>query len=176
MAAYETGHYLFRVTNQGFGESSEKKTPFFFLEGMPVAQLEQGERLDIEGTSYPRTIKLYITEKTSEMVAEKLRLVGWPGGRWSSLNLDNKDAYSFADQEIEAVCSHEPGLKNDGKMYDKWDLPMPAGSGGRLQSDPSIASRLDALYGRTAAPKKLAKASNGAKAAVATNGGDDIPF
>ena len=175
MAAYNIGSYMFRVTNQGYGESNEKKTPFFFLEGVPVAQLEQGERLEIEN-GHPRTIKLYITDNTAEMVLAKLRNAGWPGGKWATLNLDNKDPFSFVDQEIEAVCSHEPGMKNDGKMYDKWDLPFPGGANEPLQSDPTIASRLDALYGKTVAPKKAAKPSNGAKAAVAAKGGDDIPF
>lgn len=127
-----------------------------------------------------RTVRLYITENTAEIVADKLKGIGWPGGRWKNLDLDSHGAHSFVDSEIEVECTHEPGLNDSSKLYDKWDLPF--GDRAPMKSDSTVASRIDALFGKAAGPakspaKSLKQANNAlAEAAAAAQGQDDIPF
>lgn len=177
MATYEPGRYRLKVLNQGFSESKTKGTPFFFLECEPVAQLEGDNAYQVENT-YPRTISLYITDKTADNVADKLKALGWVGGRWGSLDPNKPSFHSFIGTEIEAVCKHEPGINGDGKLYEKWDLPW----GGDYEptiSNPTIASKLDSLFGKAAKPSPAAKkpAAKPATAGVHSNGTEDeIPF
>lgn len=180
MAGYEPGRYRLKITNQGFGESKTKGTPYFFLEGEPTAKLEGDDAWQVEFT-HARSISLWITENTAETVAEKLKALGWAGGKWSSLDPNKPNFHSFIGEEIEAVCVHEPGLKGDGRLYEKWDLPW--GEREALQSNPTVASKLDAMFGKAAAPAKAAGRKPAAKtAATATasvasaNGDDDVPF
>ena len=170
MAGYAAGRYRLKVTAQGFSESKEKKTPFFFLEGEPVAVKDGDDWYETE-FKYPRTIALWLTDKTVANVTEKLQALGWPGGSWATLN-----TYSFVGQEIEVDCKMEPSRAGDGKLFEKWELPY-GGDREPTPSDPSIAKQLDAMFGKV--PPKAAVRKPAAKTPVASaaNGkDDDLPF
>ena len=177
MANYEPGKYKFRITNQGFGESPEKKTSFFFIEGEPVAQVVDGTEYQVE-SSYQRKISLWITEKTEKTVREKLMKVGWDGDKWATLDLTVSGCLSLVGQEIDAVCKHEAGRDNDGKSYERWELPHEGGTREPSQSDVSVARKLDAMFGKSKGSTKPANARQPRQArqtATATSG-EDIPF
>lgn len=142
---YEKGKYRVKVLNQGFA-SAKTGTDFFFLEVEPVGIYQDGNVYQCED-HYPRTIRLYITDKTVSIVADKLRDAGWPGGTFKTLDPDKPGSFSFVGMEIDAVCAHEPAVDGSGKMYDKFDLPF----GGEFEptvSDAAVSSKLDALYGK----------------------------
>lgn len=179
MAGYEAGRYRLKITNQGFGESKTKGTPFFFLEGEPTAKIEGDDAWQVEFT-YKRTISLYITENTAETVAEKLKALGWAGGKWTNLDPAKPNFHSFIGEEIQAICAMEPGIKGDGKLFEKWDLPW--GEREATESNPSVAGKLDAMFGKAVKPapaarKPAAKPAAAPVTAEASNGSnDDIPF
>lgn len=177
MASFEKGRYLFRVTNQGFSEAAnDKKTPYFFLQGEPQSRLtEEGHYEPCD--QWARTIKLYITEKTTDTVLDQLAELGFVG-KWSQLDPSNPKAHSFVGSEIVAVCSHEAG--NDGKFYDKFELPRKASPAELVKSDPNIGRKLDAMFGKQAAaraPKPPATPQQPLQEqAAALVGQEDVPF
>lgn len=181
-AAYERGTYMFRVTNQGFGESKNKGTPFFFLEGAPDAILqEDGTEAPVDAT-YTRVLTMYLTEKTIDGVTEYLKSQGWPGGPLSTLDPDRQNFYNFADERVVAVCKHEPGVKDPNEWYDKWEIPR-SGAGELMQNDSKVARKLDALFGKKLGPAKApAPAARPApqpasvSADVPATDDSDIPF
>ncbi len=59
MPHYEQGDYRAEITAQGFGESSEKKTPYFFLEVEPKESLGAKQMPE---QAFRREIKRYITD------------------------------------------------------------------------------------------------------------------
>lgn len=146
---YESGDYLMKITNQGFGKN-KTGSDFFFLEGEPVAMLRDGSEFSVQ--PYPRTIKLTITDKTVKFVIDKLVAIGWPGGRWGTLDPVESGFHDFSGQELQVVCTKEPGVDDSGKLYEKWDLPF--GGGEKIESDPSVSRKLDQMFGKSAAAAK----------------------
>lgn len=171
MPHYEKGRYKATVTAQGFSESKEKKTPFFFLEVAPFEALGANVLPD---KIYRREIKRYVTDKTINRLIEDLRGIGWNGTKLSDLDPNNPNHHSFIDQEIEVDCEH------DGE-YDRFDLAYEPSH--QVESTPGIASKLDKLYGKAlvaAAPAKKAppKAAQpkAAETVPADDADDEIPF
>ncbi len=177
-AYYEQGKYRFSITNQGFGESGAKKTPYFFLQGEPVAlQFDDGTE-DPVLKSFQRTIKIYITENTIDRALEDLGKLGFEGKRLAQLDPSTNGFHNFAGAEIIAECSHQAGLgdKSD-QLFEQWQLPF-EGAGKPQESDSSVAKKLDSLFGKkvTARAKSVTKAPQPAVAGSASPEEDDIPF
>lgn len=151
---YERGLYDFQVTNQGFGfTESEKNTPFFFLEGMPVAFVNGQERLDVP-SQFNRTITLYITDGTRDFVVDKLVSIGWDGLKWSDMDPSENGKFDFRGTVISAFCSHKPGLKEPSRLFENWDISKPRTP---KENDSSVARKLDALHGRDLKAKAKTK-------------------
>lgn len=174
---YVAGEYLFKVTGQGFGENKSGSS-FFFLEGEPVAIYQNGEEYSV--TTGKRTIRLTITEKNVQYVIDKLTAIGWTGGKWSSLDPSSQNHHSFVDSEIRAKCELRPSQDDPDKVFENWDLPF---IGAATESDPSIARRLDQVFGKSAAAAKKPAARKPAAPkpqAVAVGDGSDtddgVPF
>ena len=130
------------IIGQGFGESPEKKTPFFYL--------------TIKPGDYERTITLFLkTEKGAARMRAALEAAGLPlFDEFSELDLNNEHHLSFVGLEITCVCTHET---SNGKTYDQWDLPY----GGGKQIEPLCAEgirRLDAIFGKPKPPAAKAAA------------------
>lgn len=152
---YERGDYSATVLRQGFAESKEKGTPFFFLEFEPIQAL--GANV-LPAEIYPRTIRMYLTEAAAPYAFDKLKALGWSGARLSDLDPDNPNHHSFHNQII--TVRNEP----DGE-YDKFDLIREAGGAGGAEHTAGIAAKLDRLYAKTLAahgngdkPKRAKKA------------------
>lgn len=174
---YGPGLYRFRVTDQGFGESAKKQTPYFFLRGVPFLQLTDGTEYAVK--EYEREIQLYLSDKAIDISVDKLRALGWQGASFRELDPTSSDAHLFIGESITAECSHDT---TDSGTWDKWNLPRVNAASSdkppKPKSDPKIASKLDALFGKSLKPAgaapKARPAATPRPAAVRTE--SDIPF
>lgn len=175
---YEPGRYRVRISEQGFGESKEKKTPFFFLRIVPFACYDPttpAEPYTVE--SHERVYERYITDNTVKYFIEDLQSLGYDRTKFSELDPVNDGHHSFVGKEIDAVCAHE---ERDGDKWERWSLAKAGGGKQIPRIDSKGVSKLDALYGQQL------------KAAIKTNGngsskppkvskaqqevGDEVPF
>lgn len=182
---YEAGKYKFAITSQGFTQAKTSSNPQFFLVGKVTGQINPDDSNEIwDCESYERTIKLTITDKTIDRVLSDLRKIGFAGSRFTELDPENPKCHSFVGQEIDVQCTLEAGQTNKDKLYERWELPYEAKPREAIKSEKTVASKLDALFG-----KKLSAANGGAKrpatrraTALAAPEGDDrddndpIPF
>jgi hypothetical protein len=146
MAYYKDGRtYECEVIQQGFNESSAKKTSGFFLIVKPICEVhpETGEHVE-DCLPYERTVQFWITEKTAERIITDLRKLGFEGKAFIDLDPDRRGTYSFVGQRIRVVCKHET---SDGKTYDKFELPF-LGSPRVIPNQSNVASKLDNLFGK----------------------------
>ncbi len=140
MAYYNEGRYLVEVTGQGFGESDQKKTPFFFLEFEPRYQMMNQGQVGVE--PYTREVRLYLTDKALDGALARLRSLGWSGTSFSEL--EPGGAFSFSGQEMGLICQHS---QDGDKVYENWSVPL-AGGGSKVESKSGISKKLDNLFGR----------------------------
>ncbi len=164
---YEVGEYRCRVTRQGFSESKQKSTPFFFLE---VEFLSAKGPNQMPAKAYKRTLDWYITEGTFDFVMEKLRSLGWQGSKFSELDPASEGHHSFVGDEVNVYVKH------DGD-YDQFDLSFtPAGG---VEEKAGLSSKLDKLFGKAlmASAKKTApKPKKQEPPAGAAEADDEVPF
>ena len=163
-AFYQPGIYECIVQSQGFGESKEKKTPYFFLAFSPVKH--NGREVE---SPYERELKMWLTDKTVERAIGQLRGLGWGGSSFADLE---PGGHSFRGVNLTLTCTHNA----DG--YEDWELPAP--SSGTSQQTPGVTKRLDALFGRElkngagTAPVRPQASSPSAPVEVVPDG--DVPF
>ena len=129
MTYYAPNTYHCQVIEQGFAESQEKKTPFFYLKFYPHVEGQE---------SYERDVRFYITDKTARIVVRKLRQIGWNGNDFSEL--EPNGTHSFLNTTVELECKHET---NGNYTNEKWDVPFES-QGPEHQS--GISKRLSTLY------------------------------
>jgi len=163
MPYFNEGEYIVKVIDQGFDESKEKRTPYFWLSFQPEDSCE-----------YIRTVELYLTKSTIDRKLEQLRNLGWSGSSFSEL--EPEGGFSFRGTEMTVVCRH------DGK-YERWELPGGGGESRPLESKAGIARKMDALFGSALSPanRKAAKEADRPATAAIEEGreiasADDIPF
>ncbi len=166
------GRYEVEVIAQGFGESKNKGTPFFFLEVTPRYLLKNEFRTAVDG-KYNRMITLYLTDKTADRVRKDLAELGWEGSSFRELDPLVEGHKSFVDTLIIADCQHEG-------QFEKWELPYEPMSSAPKESVPNLSRKLDTLFGKTTAAKKPAPKAEPARQPAATGaaakGDDEIPF
>lgn len=150
-ATFEPGQYRARVTRWSLVKSKEKKTPqfalTFILLGRVSPHLSEGE---LEACpEVERTIFRPITEKTASWLLQDLKtLFEYPHDRFTPLDPEGADAFSFADKEFSAVLGFE---EYDGKTREKWNFATGLQLGEPLTA--GEARKLDTLFG-AALPKK----------------------
>lgn len=177
---YNAATHLVRITNQGFSESKEKKTPFFFFEFTPIAEVRDGFNEQIDG-KYSRNIKLYLTDKTVANVRKALADLGWEGESFRQIDPNVDGFHSFVGMETLAECSHE------STGYEKWELPYERAASAPKESDAAISRKIDALFGKSKVPvgksasKPAAKPSQTRETVPSGSGdvvdkNDEIPF
>ena len=167
-----------RVTAQGFDESKEKKTPFFWLAFTPLFETDTTGAEIAQCADFEREVRLYLHENTIDQTVERLRGLGWDGASWADLEPYALDGFSFVDHEIDVRCSHEQQGDN---VYERWELPS---GGRRSEHKTGMTRRLDALFGsqlkataakgKKAAGKAKAKPKSEPELSTATE--DEIPF
>ena len=183
---YEPGKYRARIVTQGFGESQEKKTPFFYLAVVPLAQVVADSEYPC-AAEYERQIVRYLTDKTIDWLLDDLVSLGWSGNSFAELNPDSTNYHSFRDQEVVALCEHE---ENNDKTYERWSLWREAKTVAPLP--PTAIQKLDSLFGRelkarqkaAPAPARPQTTADAVSTAVdktdlaeeVAAAGDDIPF
>lgn len=171
MAHYEPGDYKARIVRQGFSESKQKSTPFFFIEIEPIEALGAN---DLPSPAYKRTLDWYCTDNTMKFVIEKLRFLGWNGTKLAELEPGAPNHHSFVGQEIDVYCKHTP------EGYEDWEMSTgrTGGSSGP-EEQKGVAAKLDRLFGKqlVATTPGKPKASKPKAEPVATATDDEeIPF
>jgi hypothetical protein len=151
MSHYEPGDYSATVTRQGFAESKEKGTPYFFLDFEPVEALGANR---LPEQIYPRTLKLWLTEAAAPYAFEKLKYLGWDGKRLGDLDPDEPNHHSFVNALITVRNTPEG-------EYDNFDLVRDGT--GQVEHKTGLAAKLDKVYGKTLAAHA---AGNGSKPAA----------
>ena len=174
---YAEGDYLFRVTDQGFGET-KNGVPFFFLRGTPTTLLINGNEEMCE-KQFEREITKYLSDKAVEYTIKDLRALGWEGESFKELDPTQPNSLSWVGQSIRVYCEHET---NDAGTWERWNLPYVASDKpAKAKSDVKIASKLDALFGKLAKETATKKSKPAARPAVVQSGtganvGEEIPF
>lgn len=142
---FDAGLYTVRVTAQGFDESREKKTPYFFLEFQPQFICDSEGREVAQCADDICETKLHITDNTIKHVLVKLAKLGWYGNDLAEIDPEGNSEgfHSFVGQNIILRCLHE---QNGEYVNDKWEFPF----GNRSHSEPrkGISRKLNTLYGR----------------------------
>jgi hypothetical protein len=122
---FHAGKYRVRFvggTSQGFGESKQKGTPYFFATFEPIAFIADD---GTEETGIPkdrRDVELYITENTADRVVNNLRSIGWKGSTFANLDPGVAGYHDLAGVEAVLECKLET---YEGKERDKWEFPRP---------------------------------------------------
>lgn len=171
---FARGTYQMKVTDQGFAET-DSGTPYFYLIGTLQAELINGEPAACK--NYERQITLYLSEKAAPHTIARLRGLGWEGGKLAELDPHDPHSLSWVGQLITCECEHENSKKNPGDVYERWQLPAPAGGGRKAPtSSKELASKLDAIYGdhvKATATKKAPVVKRAPPKEIAEA---DIPF
>jgi len=148
MNYFEPGLYVFRITNQGWTETKEKKLPMLVFAGYPthlITKNPEGEEeltQVYEDPSNPeRILRIAIDSKNEDMVnfaITKLRYAGFQSDSFSDLNLVNAD--------IRATC--KPG-EFKGKPIENWDFALPPLEEREVNElDDKMKRKLDTLFGK----------------------------
>lgn len=142
MTYFDQGKYLVEITAQGFDESKEKKTPFFWLTFVPLGRInpEDPGGVLIPCHEYEREIRLWLTEKAAPYTISRLRSLGWSGDSFGELEPGGE--FTFVGKHVKLRCTHK---HENGKTYDVWDFP-PAGND--AHHNEGVARRLDSLFGK----------------------------
>lgn len=181
MAHYSPGRYECEVVGQGFGNSKEKRTPYFFLKVRPLARIVSADEREFVEQPYERDIVMYLTDKTVEGVVGKLRHhLEWDGSDWSELDPESGSFDDLRRKVIEASCEHEVDRDDESRVYERWQLP-PVGGGLSHERDATTVRSVQAMFGaalKGGKPKAKPKAQKPASepVAVSTRANDDIPF
>lgn len=166
---YQPGEYLADVLSHGFETSKTGKPMISIRVGI-------GHRIENEAGAdgvirenfrpvqrYERTVRVVINEENEQSLdikIKQLRFAGFTGDSLADLRLDD---------QVRVTCKHQT---YNGAPSENWDLALPPREQG--PSDPSLARRMDAIFGKRL--KDGAKAPAPRPAAPTSAGDDDIPF
>lgn len=174
---YEKGLYRVRLSNdQRFDESEKKKTPFFEI-GFQV--LHRKDPVTNEPVKCPQEYRKtvqYLTEKTIQYVAPKLKALGMEGD-FRRYDPSRGDHISLAGREVDMWCGGQ-----DSNGYDMWE-PSARREREVKPSNPQVTSRLDNVFsgvlGKTSpkpAPKQEAAQETVQELAPESQVEPDLPF
>ena len=176
MSFFDAGKYRAVVTGQGFSESKDKKTPYFYLVIMPEVMLEQdGTETDAPLSQYESEVKWYMTKAAMEYFTRDLKTLGFTGQQPADLSPQKQGFHDFTGKVIEVICKHE--TYND-KMFDKWSLVF-AGDTQQEERPPTDLRDLNTRFGdefKTMFGGNKPAAQPAPRAADDMSGEPDIPF
>jgi hypothetical protein len=140
-AYYEPGLYHVRIEDQGLTSASTGR-PMIVFRVKVLAKVDETQ-VDLPAYTVPqmhdRTIRLVVGEEesTQEYVLSKLRYAGWTGNRFETMQL--------VGYTCQARCRH--GSYN-GQSIEDWDLSLPPREPKPLPRDPTVARKLNTIFGR----------------------------
>ena len=157
---YAEGAYMGEVSDVAVGESKnghpQIKVKFYPTATVSTRYNDDGEiEADLTPTQrkYERTAQITIKaddERSMDFALMKLRAAGWEGESFRELD-------SLRGTTINLTCRHEQGTGDySGKTFERWELPLPPRESEPLESDSSVARKLDALFGKKLKAPKLA--------------------
>lgn len=181
---YQAGKYRCQITEQGFGESKNKKTPFLGLKVRPTGFYDVTNGDLVPCSDFERTVMLYLTDNTIDQAMKNIRSLGFTGDSFRALDPEMPGHISLIGVETDFQCKHEP---YDGGIGEKWEFPLSEGR--PLEKVSGLSKKLDALFGKqikssgTPKPATARPAASGGVpvgAGMTTENGippaDDIPF
>ena len=179
-AFYNPGRYQCAVTEHGF-ETSKSGKPMIVFRVLVTGELhyqtgddgEPFQELIPVAAAYPRTVRLVIVEDNQDSLdyaMAKLRFAGFEGSNLEELDLQGL--------EIACDCTHQ---LYKGEQSEQWDLPLPSRTRTPLENDPSVARKMNAIFGRrlTATGDESTTAAlppPPAQVAAGVDDDSDIPF
>jgi len=169
---YEVGRYACRLGQHAMVE--KEKGPQLVLRFKVLGRYDNmGQVHDVR--SYERTYYRVFNENTINFAIEDLKALGFAAPKFSSLDPEDSDPFSFDGIECDMWCSHKED--RNGDKQESWGPAKQAGSseieGKRV--DRSALRRLDNLFGKQLRPEA---ARNAKPAPVPPQGvsEDDVPF
>ncbi len=136
---YGKGKYRAQVIDQGFEESTEKRTPCFFLQIKVLQRLDELGGLQ-DCPQYERTIRQYLANDTGvNILRGQLKALGVQVTSFSQLDPDTQGHVSLVGREIEVVCDIEA---YQGRPQERWGLQR-----SRNKLAPDAVRALDDKFG-----------------------------
>ena len=168
---YKPGTYRVRIIEQAFGETKNGNPMITFRiqpRGVVYNFGLDDEHLEPITDPFDRHMRLVVSdnEKQKEFAIKKLRFAGFKGNRFENLQLEGKEVY--------ATCAEG---HYEGKETEEWELALPPLERDPLEHDPTVAKRLNALFGKTltsSASEEQEASEDYTQAPV--DGDDNIPF
>lgn len=179
---YAEGWYSVECTDAALGESKNGH-PMVTIKVLPIAQvsayvdasgIEQRNEARVS-KQYERTTRIVLKvddEQSQEFALMKLRQAGWEGNSF-------RDIASLRGLTFDMSCKHEPGSgEYAGRMFERWEMPLPRRESEPLEHDDKLARKLDTLFGKKLKTNGSAVAAASAVAESASSDplDDDIPF
>lgn len=175
---YQAGKYRCQITEQAFGESKDKHTPFFGLKVKPTGFYDPATGDLVPCSDFERTVYLYMTDKTIDQATKNIRSLGFTGDSFRQLDPEVPGHTSLIGTEADFQCKHEP---YNNTLSEKWEFPLSEGR--PLEKVSGLSKKLDALFGKSikgSAGPKAAPAKAASDGAVPVAAGvapdDEIPF
>lgn len=177
---YQEGLYKALILEAALGTSSGNNPQIVLkvdILGM-VDTLEDGTEDAIACEAGVRTLYLTLTEKSADMHIKNLREAGWEDSDFSKIStIIGKECYVNCKQETQTTGDYA------GQVRDRFELGKPY-EAKPLEHDPSVAMRLNALFGKklkgakptAAAGKTAAKTPAKEPAQQMADSEDDLPF
>ena len=169
MARFENnGHYELQIINHAFNETSNgnPKIDFECRAVRKIIGFGTPNEHRVEPEQSPYTIimtMVFGSEKQREINIKKLRYAGWNGVDF--------DDFNMVDEIVVACNKHNPSTKGDGKVYDQFDMVLPALAGRELEDKPSMKKKMNSLLAkelRANAPESSGRPAGASKATTGT--------
>lgn len=172
---YDVGRYLVRLGKHAVVEKTAGPQLVIKFEVLGVYD-KTGQVVDCSG--YERSFYRVLNDKTMSFAIDELKALGFSAPKFSSLDPESDDPFSFDGIECDMWCSHKPD--QNGNLRENW-APAKTGSGeieGK-RADRSALRKLDSLFGKELKSSKPTASKREPQPAAAMAQGvsdDDVPF
>jgi len=144
---FDEGLYVGTAVAQAIGETNSGKPQFVLRVKVLGTPYDDGS-YEAAKQQYERTIYMVLTDKTVPFVTEKLRAIGFTGGRITDLDPSSDHFQDLKGTQVRLWCKHEEDLK--GELRERWDISKgasilevkPLDSKGRRSLDSLFAKAL----------------------------------
>lgn len=172
-AFYEVGRYRCRLGKHAVIEKPKgpQLVLKFQIEGVYG---KDGQVHDV--ANYERTYYRTFNENTMEFAIADLKLLGFAAAKFTALDPDSDDPFSFDGIDCDMFCKHE--ASQDGGTKESWGPARQGGSsdieGKRVEK--SALRKLDTLFGKALQGNAKKAPQPAATLTQEAVGDDDVPF